>query len=48
MLNLQSGKFDKSDRLFFSIKKDWNVIFINKLFKKECASKPSECERAYS
>lgn len=26
MLNLQSGRFDKADRLFFSVKKDWTVL----------------------
>ena len=25
MLKFQSGKFDKADRLFLSVKKDWNV-----------------------
>jgi Beige/BEACH domain. len=27
MLKFQSGKFDKPDRLFLSIKKDWHVRF---------------------
>mmetsp|Transcript_8685 Transcript_8685/g.7640 ORF Transcript_8685/g.7640 Transcript_8685/m.7640 type:complete len:81 (-) Transcript_8685:1260-1502(-) len=35
MLKLQSGKFDKPDRLFFSMKKDWNNIMNNHAIVKE-------------
>lgn len=35
MLKLQSGRFDKPDRLFRSIKGDWNNVMYNNASLKE-------------
>ena len=35
MLKLQSGKYDKPDRLFHSIKKDWDNVMTNPANVKE-------------
>jgi len=35
MLKLQSGKFDKPDRLFKSIKSDWRNVYNNPTSLKE-------------